>query len=218
MKRDFWIVMGVAASASFAATMAATATSVVEDSHQKCLKASDYMGCLTAHQQQQQPAKTVAAKPAVPQTVQKTGFGFLASWMDPKEVGQNYGGYRVTRVFAGSPAAVAGLNANDKLVKIGKIDTDKLTVRQISALLKDDMSDGAVGPLTFRSIKTGACETISLKKGDYTITKAEQKALKSKDKKALVQTVLDPSLVEAHNKARQQIKAQMASVNKPAQS
>ena len=91
-------------------------------------------------------------------------------------------------------------------------------MRQISALLKDDMSDGAVGPLTFRSIKTGACETISLKKGEYTITKAEQKALKSKDKKAQVKTVLDASLVEAHNKARQQIKAQMATVNKPAQS
>ena len=105
MKRDFWIVIGVAASASFAATMAATATSVVEDSHQKCLKASDYLGCLTAHQQQEKPAKTVAAKPAVPETVQQTGFGFLSSWMDPKEVGQNYGGYRVTRVFAGSPAA-----------------------------------------------------------------------------------------------------------------
>ena len=57
-----------------------------------------------------------------------------------------------------------------------------------------------------------------MKKGEYTITKAEQKALKSKDKTALVQTVLDRSLVEAHNKARQQIKAQMASVNKPAQS
>ena len=46
--------------------------------------------------------------------------------MDPKEVGKNYGGYRVTRVFTGSPAAKAGLLANDKLVKIGKINREKV--------------------------------------------------------------------------------------------
>jgi len=208
MKRDFFIVIALTAGISYGATMAATANSRVDDVHTKCLKASDYVGCLSVHSKKKKQAPQSAAKPQPEPKVQETGFGFLASWIDPKEVGSKYGGYRVTRIFKDSPAEKAGLSTNDQLVKIGKVDAKLLTARQISILIKDDMSDGEIGPLTFRNTTTGSCETFKITKGTYMISKEEKKAIISNNKKALEKLLIDKELAKLHKKAKLLIKSQ----------
>ena len=97
-------------------------------------------------------------------------------------------------------------------MRIGEIETEDLTPRQINALLNDDMSDGEVGPLTFRNASTGLCNTFSLKKDTYTITVEEKTALRSDDKSHRAEIVIDPVLLESHKGARMRIQNKHASV------
>lgn len=212
MKREVFITIVLVAGIGYGATLTATAASNVDDAHARCLKASDYVGCLSVQKnKKQQLAKTVA-KPQPKPTVQVSGFGFFADWMDSKDVGAGYDGFRIVRIFKDSPAEKAGLSVNDRLVKIGGIETEDLTPRQINALLNDDMSDGEVGPLTFRNASTGLCDTFSLKKDTYTITVEEKMALKSNDKSHRAEIVIDPVLLESHKGARMRIQKKLASV------
>ena len=206
MKRDGFIAIVLIAGIGYGATLTATAASKVDDAHAKCLKASDYVGCLSVQKdEKKQLAKTVVRHNLEP-TVQVSGFGFFADWMDPKDVGAGYDGFRIVRIFKDSPAERAGLSVNDRLVKIGEIETKGLTPRQINALLNDDMSDGEVGPLTFRNASTGLCNTFSFKKGTYEITAEEKMALRSNDKNYRAEIVIDPVLLESHKGARMLIK------------
>ena len=120
--------------------------------------------------------------------------------------------FRIVRIFKDSPAEKAGLSVNDRLVKIGEIETKDLTLRQINALLSDDMSDGEVGPLTFQNASTGSCNAFSLKKDTYTITVEEKIALRSNDKSRRAEVLIDPLLLESHKGARMRIQKKLASV------
>ena len=211
MKRDGFIAVLLVAGIGYGATLAATAASKVDDAHAKCLKASDYVGCLSVQKVEKRQLVQTVAKAQPKPTVQVSGFGFYADWMETEDVGPEYDGFRIVRIFKDSPAEKAGLSVNDKLVSIGGIEAKGLTPRQISALLNDDMSDGEVGPLTFRNASTGLCNTFSLKKGTYTITKEEKMALRSDDRGQRAQIVIDSGLLESHKGARMLIKKQIAS-------
>ena len=213
MKRDGFIAVLLVAGIGYGATLAATAASKVDDAHSKCLKASDYVGCLSVQKVEKHQLVQTVAKAQPKPTVQVSGFGFYADWMETEDVGPEYDGFRIVRIFKDSPAEKAGLSVNDKLVSIGGIEAKGLTPRQISALLNDDMSDGEVGPLTFRNASTGLCNTFSLKKGTYTITKEEKMALRSDDRGQRAQIVIDSGLLESHKGARMLIKKQLASAS-----
>ena len=87
MKRDGFIAIVLVAGIGYGATLTATAASKVDGAHEKCLKASDYVGCLSVQNvKKQKLAKTVAENKPKP-TVQVSGFGFFADWMDPMDVG-----------------------------------------------------------------------------------------------------------------------------------
>ena len=175
-------------------------------------KVSDYLGCLSVQKNKKQELTKTAPKPQLKPTVQVSGFGFFADWMDPKDVGAGYDGFRIVRIFEDSPAEKAGLSVNDRLVKIGKIETEDLAPRQINALLNDDMSGGEVGPLTFRNASTGLCDTFSLKKDTYAITAEEKMALRSNDKNHRADIVVDPMLLESHKGARTRIQKKLVDV------
>ena len=213
MKRDGFIAVLLVAGIGYGATLTATAASKIDDAHAKCLKASDYVGCLSIQKVDKQQLVKTVAKPQPKPTVQVSGFGFYADWMDTEDVGAEYDGFRIVRIFKDSPAEKAGLSVNDKLVSIGGIEVNELTPRQISVLLNDDMSDGEVGPLAFRNASTGLCNTFTLTKGTYTITKEEKMALRSGDKGHRTQIVIDSELLESHKDARMLIKKRLASAS-----
>ena len=201
----------LAAGIGYGATLTATAASKVDNAHAKCLQASDYVGCLSAQKAEKQQLAKAIAKPQPKPKVQVSGFGFFADWIDPSDVGEGYDGFRIVRIFKDSPAEKAGMSLNDKLVRIGQIETKNLSPRQIRVLLNDDMSDGEVGPLTFQNASTGACNTFALKKGTYEITKEEKMALRSDDTNSRAEVVFDPRLLESHKGARMLIKKQPTS-------
>ena len=212
MKRDGFIAIVLVAGIGYRATLTATAASKVDDAYAKCLKASDYLTCLGVQKNKKQQLAKAFAKPQPKPTVQVSGFAFFAYWMDPEDVGAGYDGFRIVRIFKDSPAEKVGLSENDRLVKIGEIEVEGLTPRQINVLLNDDMSDGGIGPLAFPNASTGLCDTFSLKKDIYTITAEEKMAPRSNDKSKRAEIVIDPALLESHKGAKMRIQKKLASV------
>ena len=95
MKRDGFIAIVLVAGIGYGATLTATAASKVDDAHAKCLKASDYVGCLSVQKNKKRQFDNTVVKPQSKPTVQVSGFGFFADWMDSKDVGAGYDGFRI---------------------------------------------------------------------------------------------------------------------------
>ena len=99
MKRSGFIAIVLVAGIGYGAIHSATAASKADSAHAKCLKASDYVGCLSVQKVEKHQLVQTVAKAQPKPTVQVSGFGFYADWMETEDVGPEYDGFRICLLY-----------------------------------------------------------------------------------------------------------------------